>query len=113
VIVTVQHIERDIDVDTFTDITPTTVEDVRWNDAGGLDITFASDLTTDERILVKIRCLSSDDAEEQELRQAWTAYKNNLDYLAITNPTNAQALAQIAALTRQVNGIIRHLVQDF
>lgn len=43
------------------------------------------------------------------LARAQTAYSNNLDYLAINSPTNAQVAAQVAALTRQMNGVIRLL----
>lgn len=39
--------------------------------------------------------------------QAQAALDNNRTFLALTNPTNAQNAAQVKALTRQVNGIIR------
>lgn len=39
--------------------------------------------------------------------QAITALTNNTDYLAIPTPTQAQAIAQVEALTRQNNKIIR------
>ncbi len=43
-------------------------------------------------------------------QQALTAVQNNRDYLAIPTPTNAQAAAQIAALTHQTTRIIRYLL---
>lgn len=39
--------------------------------------------------------------------RAATALTNNADFLALASPTQAQAVAQIKALTRQVNGLIR------
>jgi len=39
--------------------------------------------------------------------QALIALQNNRAFLDIANPTNAQAISQIRALTRQNNGIIR------
>lgn len=46
------------------------------------------------------------------LTQARTALGNNATYLAIPAPTQAQAAAQVAALTRQVNALIRFAVND-
>jgi len=39
--------------------------------------------------------------------QATTALVNNRSFLAIASPTNAQNAAQIKALTRQMNALIR------
>jgi hypothetical protein len=47
------------------------------------------------------------------LQRAQAALVNNNTYLAIPSPTQAQAITQVAALTRQVDGLIRFLVQDF
>lgn len=47
------------------------------------------------------------------LQQAATALTNNTTYLGIASPTNAQVVAQVAALTRQMDGVIRVLVQNF
>lgn len=41
------------------------------------------------------------------LAKAKTALTNNATFLAIASPTNAQAVAQVQALTRQVNALIR------
>lgn len=41
------------------------------------------------------------------LKNAKTALGNNITYLGVTSPTNAQVVAQVKALTRQVNGLIR------
>lgn len=36
-----------------------------------------------------------------------TAFQNNQTYLGLASPTNAQVVAQVKALTRQMDGIIR------
>ncbi len=44
------------------------------------------------------------------LRQnATTAVSNNTTFLGIASPTNAQAVAQVQALTTQMNQVIRYL----
>ena len=45
-------------------------------------------------------------------QQAKTALATNKTFLAITSPTNAQTLAQTKALTRQMNGVIRLLLNQ-
>jgi hypothetical protein len=45
--------------------------------------------------------------------RAQPALNANLAFLAIPNPTAAQASAQITALTRQVNMLIRLAVDDY
>jgi hypothetical protein len=39
--------------------------------------------------------------------KARQAYTNNRTYLAIATPTNAQVVAQVRALTRQMNALMR------
>lgn len=39
--------------------------------------------------------------------RAATALTNNVTFLALGSPSNAQVVAQVKALTRQVNGLIR------
>jgi hypothetical protein len=46
------------------------------------------------------------------LEQAQAALAANRDFLALASPTNAQTLAQVKALTRQTNAVIRLLVGD-
>jgi uncharacterized protein VirK/YbjX len=45
--------------------------------------------------------------------RASSALTNNATFLAIQSPTNAQTLAQVQALTRQCNGLIRYLLRRF
>jgi len=45
-------------------------------------------------------------------QQATTALDTNRTFLAIASPTNAQTLAQVKALTRQNQGIIRLLLNQ-
>jgi len=47
------------------------------------------------------------------LQQAATALANNQTYLGIGSPTTAQAVSQVAALTRQVDVLIRFAIQNF
>lgn len=47
------------------------------------------------------------------ISQANTALTNNATYLALQSPTTAQALAQVRALTQQVDGLIRLAVGNF
>lgn len=53
-------------------------------------------------------------ANEATIRQhAAGALTSNKAFLALTSPTNAQVLAQVKALTRQQNGLIRLALQSF
>lgn len=47
------------------------------------------------------------------VQHAAAALANNASYLAIGSPSQAQAVAQVGALTRQVNGLIRFLTNAF
>lgn len=46
------------------------------------------------------------------LDRARTALADNATFLLLGSPTNAQSLAQLRALTRQVNGLIKLAVED-
>jgi len=44
--------------------------------------------------------------------RARTALNTNSTFLALGSPTNAQVLAQVQALTRQSNGLIKQMLGD-
>lgn len=53
------------------------------------------------------------DRNEQTLRaQAASGLASNKAFLALSSPTNAQTLAQVKALTKQMNSLIRLTVSD-
>lgn len=53
-------------------------------------------------------------ANQQTIQQAArTALTNNQAFLGLASPTNAQAVAQVTALTRQVDGLIRLVLGQF
>lgn len=101
---------RAVAPDAFTDITTVPVTRIEWNADGGLDVDFDGDLTGEQQTLVKIRCASADDAEEALFLQAYNAYRNNQQFLNIASPTTAQAVAQVKALSQQLNAVIRVIV---
>lgn len=100
---------RAVDFDTFADITSVPVVAINWVE-GGLEIEFASDLTAAQVLAVKARAESKNTNEETLRTQAHTALQANRDFIAIVTPTNAQVLAQVKALSKQSNGVIRMLL---
>lgn len=77
-----------------------------------LDIPFDVDPSPAEAAKILNRLQSVNANDEVLVGQAKTAHANNLTYLAIVSPTNAQVVAQVQALTRQVNGLIRWGLND-
>jgi hypothetical protein len=100
---------RPITLDMFADITPAAISSMTWQ-AGYLEVAFVSDLTPAEVLAVQQR-MESRNANEETLRsQALTALQSNRDFIDLAPPTNAQVVAQVKALSRQNNGIIRQLL---
>lgn len=50
---------------------------------------------------------------ETVVERAEQALADNAEFIALASPTNAQAVAQVRALTRQVNGLIRLALNRF
>jgi hypothetical protein len=109
VIVAVTGPRRYVDATSFADITTKECLGTGWDDDGHMLVQFAVNLTADEVTRVRLRCVTTDPTTEGLLGQAWTAYQANVGYLAIPAPTQAQIAAQITALTRQLNAVIRLL----
>lgn len=102
---------RGIDLDSFTDLTAVPVISVAWGQGGLLEVEFASDLTPAVVSAVQQRIESRNGNEETLRNQAIVAMQGNRDFLNIAGtPTNAQVLAQVKALTRQNNGVMRMLL---
>lgn len=112
------NIQRDgIGGNLFADITAAPVVGVVHGPDGiGLTITFddaAAPLTNAQMNAVVLRCASPNANAEELRRRAAAATVANRNYLAIPTPSQAQATAQVAALTRQVNALIRFALQEF
>ena len=102
---------RPVDFDTFTDLTPIPVSAIDWVGDGDLAVTFESDLSPALASMVQQRIESRNGNEETLRNQAIVAMQGNRDFLNIAGtPTNAQVLAQVKALTRQNNGVMRMLL---
>jgi hypothetical protein len=106
---------RSIGLTDFADITnaPCVAKDsggygliiLRFDDSG-------SPLTPGQITAIYDRC-SSRNANEETIRiNARTALATNTTFLALPSPNQAQGLAQIQALTRQSNGVIRVLLNQ-
>ena len=79
---------------------------VRW-DGTTLTLVFAADLTPQQVDEVRARCDSINDVEKTLRARALTAIDANKAYLALSPPSQAQVVAQVRALTTQMNGLIR------
>lgn len=111
--VTVATVARPLDEIMFADITAAAVTFAPTSD-GGATATFADDaspLTADQIAHVRIRMMTADSTEEQRFILAWNAISANQTFLAIASPTNAQAVAQVQALTRQMDALIKYVLQ--
>lgn len=98
---------REIGLTTFSDLTTVPVRAVWWSDSGQVSVDFDGALTAGE-VTAVTRRMATRNANEETLRQrAEGAFQANRDYIALTGPTAAQTTAQVKALSRQMNGIMR------
>lgn len=104
--VTVPLVRRNLDWTMFTDITDTEI--VKLNASG---IVFNGWLSPTQIARIRIRLMTTDDAAEQTVLNAATAIANNNDFLGLASPTNAQAVAEVQALARQMNAVIKFVLQ--
>lgn len=91
----------------FADLTPVPVTAVEWVADGRLCVTFDGTLTDDEAAAARRRITSPDVDTETVRAQAVRAVVGNRAYLALAAPTAAETREQVAALTRQMNALIR------
>lgn len=93
---------------------------LQWT--GDLASTAAKTISASEPMtLTSLRSLvdaAADEVKAETTRgslrsKAVTALDTNATYLALPTPTTAQAVAQVGALTRQVNALIRLVADQF
>ena len=100
---------RDVDTDTFADVTAVPVTALRWADDSA-EVTFAADLTDAEVAAVKRRMMSRNTNEEILRERAEQALDANRAYLAVVNPDAAAVRQQVDRLTRQNVAVMRMLL---
>lgn len=66
----------------------------------------------DAAVKLQVDSLSAHSNHDTLVAKAQNAQTNNATFLALAAPTNAQTLAQVKALTRQVNALIKLQIQD-
>jgi hypothetical protein len=104
---------RQLADDGFVDVTPATWQLVPDDERGYMQVVFDGTLTAEQVEAVTNRCESINANGEELLRRARGALQSNRNYLATPTPTQAQVVAQVAALTRQVNALIRFALGAF
>lgn len=80
--------------------------------SGRVMVTFADDLDVEAQEAVRDWLQTTIDAEIELHRLARNALSNNRSFLNLSSPTNAQNAAQLKALTRQMNYLIRIVIGD-
>src|SRR5689334_4182866 len=99
---------RPLDLDTFTDLAGVSASSLTPNGDGTLAITWDLDALPDGAAdAITLRAETRTENERTLRLAAANALAKNADYLALATPTNAQNVAQLRALTTQVNALIR------
>lgn len=104
--------QRPVTDDEFSDLTTIPIIGMQWVEEGELEVEFESDLPDDVKSAVQQRMGSRNGNEETLRNQAVASLQNNRDFLALPAPTQAQTLAQVKALSRQMNGVLRMLLGE-
>jgi hypothetical protein len=65
------------------------------------------------RTVVNYESSPIEDNYDAIMAAATNALSTNRAYVALASPSAAQNTAQVKALSRQINGLIRHLLGDF
>lgn len=97
---------RDLATIDFSDITSVPVAEIHHDEEEGWSIEFASDLSSWEQRLVYLRANASE-TQQAIQDKIWKAVVANRNFLAVASPTNAQVLAQVKSLTRQIDALIK------
>ena len=103
---------REIQFGDFADLTPIPLLQADLADIG-FNLIFDGDITAAVQAQIVARAESTNANDETLRNRATTAMANNRTYLNLTQPANADVVAQVAALTRQMNAVIRLVLQQF
>ena len=85
-----------------------------WGDDGEISearsYTDAENMAADQRLAEQT---ARSNVQANLLAKMETALAGNMDFLALASPTQAQAVAQVRALTRQMNAAMRYVTNRF
>jgi hypothetical protein len=97
----------------FTDLTPSAWELWADDEHGWMQVHFTDDLTAAQIEAVQNRCESVNDNGAELRRRARAALVANRTYLLNPAPTAGEVRDQVAALTRQMNAVVRFVLEAY